>query len=217
MRKTAIQIEAMNLEQVERKLGAFKQKAPKVLKLAVNDTARKARSRLAKEAQKKYAIKGVALNKYMHIKFGSNSNPAATIYVKSKTIPLYKFKRRSGTLGSGRYFNPTLKRYQIGKGGRGAQGQQLKDSSLRAFELDDGGGKRKAFIASMGSGHTGIFQRRAGKKRGDKKEVKELMGSSIPVMIGSEKRVYGVVEPHIKSDLKEAVNRHVSRAIRGEI
>jgi len=214
----SVQIEVMSIEQVERKLGAFKQKAPKVLKLAVNDTARKARSRLAKEAQKKYAIKGVALNKYMHIKFGSNSNPAATVYVKSKTIPLYKFKRRSGTLGNGHYFNPTLKRYQAGKGGRGAQGQQLKDSSLKAFELDDGGGTRKAFIASMPkSGHTGIFQRRAGKKRGDKKEIRELMGSSIPVMIGSEKRVYGVVEPHIKSDLKEAVSRHVSRAIRGEI
>ena len=43
------------------------------------------------------------------------------------------------------------------------------------------------------------------------------MGASIPEMIGNEKRVYGVVEPHIQDDLKEAVNRHVMRALKGEI
>lgn len=35
----AITVDAVNLEQVERKLNGMKQKAPKVLKLAVNDTA----------------------------------------------------------------------------------------------------------------------------------------------------------------------------------
>ncbi len=34
----SITIEAINLSQVERQLGAMKEKAPKVLKLAVNDT-----------------------------------------------------------------------------------------------------------------------------------------------------------------------------------
>lgn len=43
------------------------------------------------------------------------------------------------------------------------------------------------------------------------------MGASIPEMIGDEKRVYGIVEPYIQSDLKDAVNRHVLRALKGEI
>ncbi len=69
----------------------------------------------------------------------------------------------------------------------------------------------------MGSGHKGIFQRNEGKKRGDKKEISEKMGLSIPQMIGSERHVYGIVKPYIQSDLKEAVNRHVMRALKGEI
>lgn len=43
------------------------------------------------------------------------------------------------------------------------------------------------------------------------------MGPSVPEMLGNEKRVYGIVEPYIMSDLKQAVNRHVARALKGEI
>lgn len=212
----SVTITGVGIEQVEKKLGKFREKAPKVLKLAVNDTARKARSRLAQEAQKTYAVKGVALNKMMRISFAKNSDPTAIIHVKGATIPIYKFKYRSGTLGKETYYNPTTYRRQKGKGGRAAMVQQLKNSSLKAEELSDGGKLRKAFVATMGSGHTGVFQRRAGKKRGEKREIRELMGSSVPVMIGNEKRVYGVVEPHIQTDLREAVERHVQRAIRGD-
>lgn len=203
------------LAQVERELGAMKAKAPKALRLAVNDTARKARSRLAKEAQKEYEVKGVGINKAVHIQFATTSSQTAVLRYTGKKIPLYQFKRRSGTLGSERYYNPTLHRIQTGKGGRGASGKLLKNSSFQS----DNGAKLKWFIANMGK-HTGIFQRtgvpRNQGSRGNP-EVKEKMGKSIPEMIGDAKRVYGVVEPHIKSDLKEAVNHHVLRAFRGEI
>lgn len=212
-----ITIECANLEEVQKKLRGMEQKAPKVLKLAVNDTARKAKQRLASEVQKNYAVKGVGLNDKMKIDFASASNPTATIHVKSSPISLYKFKRRGGTLGKGRYYNPTLHRYQTGKGGRAAMVQQLKGSSLKEAQLNDGGKQLKAFIATMSSSHAGVFQRRPGKKRGDRGEIRELMGSSIPVMVGNKKRVYGIVEPHIKSDLETAVNRHVQRALKGEI
>ncbi len=204
------------LAHVERELGSMKQKAPKVLKLAVNDTARKARSRLAREAQKEYEVKGTGINKAVRIQFATAGNQTATLRYTGKKIPLYQFKRRGGTLGPGRYYNPTLHRMQTGKGGTGASGKLLKSSSFQS----DGGAKLKWFIAKMSSGHTGIFQRTGiPRHQGsrDDPEVEEKMGKSIPEMIGDPKRVYGVVEPHIKSDLKEAVSRHVSRALRGEI
>lgn len=203
------------LEQVERELGAMKAKAPKVLKLAVNDTARKARSRLAKEAQKEYEVKGIGINKAVRIQFATTSSQTAVLRYTGKKIPLYQFKRRSGTLGSERYYNPTLHRMQTGKGGRGASGKLLKSSSFQS----DNGAKLKWFVANMGK-HTGIFQRTGVPRHQgsrDNPEVEEKMGASIPEMIGNEKRVYGIVEPYIKSDLKEAVSRHVSRAIRGQI
>ena len=209
----SITIEAINLSQVERQLGAMKEKAPKVLKLAVNDTARKARSRLAKEAQKTYTVKAVGFNRVMNIRRATNGNPVAVIHAKGKKIPMGKFSFRDGTLGEDAYYNPTTHRAQKGKGGESASGKLLKSSKYKATKE----AKLKWFIAKMGSGHKGVFQRNAGMKRGQKGEISEKMGASIPEMLGDEKRVYEIVEPYIQSDLKAAVNRHVSRAIRGEI
>lgn len=209
----SVTIEAVNLEQIERRLGSIKQKAPKVLKLAVNDTARKARSRLAKEAQKTYAVKTAGFNRVMGIKFATNSKPEAVVYAKGKKIPLGKFSVRGGTLGPGRYYNPTLHMYQTGKGGTGASGKILKSSGYKHSKT----ARLKWFVSNMGSGHKGVFQRNAGMRRGQKGEISEKMGLSIPQMIGNEKRVYGIVKPYIQKDLKEAVNRHVLRALKGGI
>lgn len=212
----SISIEPVNIRQVERRLGSMKQKAPKVMKLAVNDTARKARSRLAKEAQKKYAVKTAGFNRVMKIKFASVSNMTAIINARGKKIPLYKFAHRAGTLGGGVYYNPTLHRYQEGKGGISASGKQLKSSGFKSSTT----ARLKWFITTTGK-HTGIFVRNAGVKRHEggsgNPEISEIMGASVPEMIGNEKRVYGIVKPYIQSDLQKAVSRHVTRAFGGEI
>ncbi len=209
----SVTVEAVNLGYVERRLGFMKEKAPKALKLAVNDTARKARSRLAKEAKKAYVVKVAGFNSVMDIKYATASKPTAIIHTKGKKIPLAKFSFRAGTLGEGMYYNITLNRPQIGKGGKGAVGKVLKGARYKSSSEE----KLKWFVAEMKNGHTGIFQRHASKMRGQKGEISEKMGASIPEMIGDEKRVYGIVKPHIQSDLKAAVSRHVSRALRGEI
>ncbi len=206
-------VKAANLSQVERRLGYMKEKAPKVLKMAVNDTAKKARSRLAKEAKKKYVVKVSGFKSVMGIKFATNNNPEAVIHASGKKIPLAKFSYKDGEQGTGKYFNPTLRRYQTGAGGISATGKILKSTRFKASSS----AKLKWFVAKMGSGHIGIFSRNEGMKRGQKGEISEKMGASIPEMIGNEKHVYGIVEPHIQDDLKEAVNRHVMRALRGEI
>lgn len=204
-----VSVEVTGLRQVERRLGAMKQKAPKALKLAINDTARKARSRLAKEAKKTYAVKAVGFNKAMEIKFATNSRQEATIYSRGKKVPLGKYSVRDGTLGPEVYYNPTLHREQVGKGGMGASGKILKSSGFKGSETAE----LKWFVAKMKNGHKGIFQRTSTGSR----EIEEKMGLSIPQMLGSEKHVYGIVKPHIKSDLKEALDRHVLRALKGEI
>lgn len=213
----SVTIEPMNIKQVERRLGAMAQKAPKVMKLAVNDTARKARSRLAKEAQKTYTVKTVGFNRVMGIMYATNSKQEAIVYARGKKIPLGKFSTRSGALGPGKYYNPTLHRRQTGKGGAGASGKLLKSSGYKSSKKAE----LKWFVAKMKNGHKGVFRRNAGIKRhcGSKEnpEISEVMGLSVPQMIGNEKRVYGIVKPYIQSDLKEAVDRHVLRALKGGI
>lgn len=208
-----IHVKAINLDQVERELGGLKKKAPKVLKMAINDTARKARSRLAKEAQKTYAVKAVGFNKVMQLKMATNNHFVAIIRARGEKIPLGKFSHRKGTLGAEFYFNPTLHRYQAGKGGISASAKVLKSSGYKTTESAD----RKWFSAKMKSGHSGIFQRNEGMRRKQKGEISEKMALSIPQMLGSEKHVYGIVEPYIQSDLQDAVNRHLLRAFKGEI
>lgn len=209
----SITIEAAKLSQIKRRLGYMKEKAPKVLKLAVNDTAKKARSRLGKEAKKKYVVKVSGFNKAMGIKLATNNKPEAVIHASGKKIPLAKFSYKEGELGTGEYFNPTLHRYQTGAGGISSTGKILKGTRFKPSSS----ARLKWFVAKMKSGHTGIFVRNEGMKRGQKGEISEKMGASIPEMIGNEKQVYGVVEPHIQNDLQEAVNRYVMRALRGEI
>ncbi len=186
----------------------MKEKAPKAMKFAVNDTARKARSRLWKKAQETYAVKQTGINRDMKIKFATVSTLTAVIRSRGTKIPLYRFAYRKGTLGSGVYYNPTLHRRQRGKGGISAAGKKLKSSSFKPATT----AKLKWFVASMGSGHVGLFKRKSEEGR----EISEIMGASVPEMIGDERRVYGIVEPHIESDLREAVNRHVARALRGD-
>ena len=212
-----VEVSSTNIEQIEKRLRAMREKAPRVLKLAVNDTARKARSRLAKEAKKKYLVKVSGINHDAKITFATNSNHVATIRYQGRKIPLYKFSHRAGSLGTEKYYNPTLHTWQVGKGGIGAVGKRLKGTRWESGEH----GKLKWFIVKMSSGHTGIFQRNEGVKRGEgskkKPEIKQIMGASIPEMIGDEKRVYGIVEPHIQSDLEKAVERHIMRALKGQM
>ncbi len=209
----SVVVKAANLSQVERRLGYMKEKAPKVLKMAVNDTAKKARSRLAKEAKKKYVVKVSGFNRVMCIKLATNNKPEAVIHASGKKIPLIKFSYKEGGLGTGEYYNPTLHRRQTGAGGISATGKILKGTRFKSSSS----AKLKWFVAKMKNGHEGIFSRNEGMRRGQKGEISEKMGASIPEMIGNEKRVYGVVEPHIQNDLKEALKKHVMRALKGEI
>ena len=53
-----------------------------------------------------------------------------------------------------------------------ASGHVLKDTSPYSFE--------KAFVARMGSGHVGIFERDGGDS------ISEIMGGSVPGMLGRD-------------------------------
>ena len=56
------------------------------------------------------------------------------------------------------------------------------------------------------SGHVAVAQRRGS----ERKPIKAFSANSIPVMLGNEKRVYGVVKPHIKENLKRNVQAQVT-------
>jgi len=202
-----IEIEVLNVREVERQLFGMREKVPSTIRMAVNETARKARQRLAKKAQETYTIKSGGFNKAMRIKNANNATLTAEIKARGEKIPAGKFSTRAGTLGPETYYNPVTHRQQVGKGGRSASVRLLRSGTFKSRDAD-----RKWFKTKFGSGHMGIFHR-AGRER---LPLKETFGLSIPQMIGSEKQVYGIVEPFIQDDLQAALDRHIARAIRGD-
>lgn len=193
------------LAQVERKLGRMKSEAPKVLKNAINQTAKQARKDLATEAQKTYTVKAGGFNKAMKLKGATTSRLEATIKATGEPLP--------------------LKSFRISKAGGQIRAQVLKSGGLKPLERNG----IKAFVNNVAKkdqerkkdtekGRKGskVTHIAVAQRLGDKRlKIKTLWSNSIPVMIGNEKRVYGTVKPHIKDNLKKNVNAQVRKVLGG--
>lgn len=173
---------------VEKKLGDLKSKTPKVLAKSINDTAAWARREMAKEAQKKYTVNtSKGFNKSMLIRKANYSNLEAVIESKGKPIELIK--------------------YRYSKGKKMTKARVLQRGGLKSLEKNG----IKAFVIKFANGHASIAQR-IGKSR---LPIKILYSNSIPIMLGNEKRVYGIVEPKINEYLQKQIDRHIEKVLGG--
>lgn len=91
----------------------------------------------------------------------------------------------------------TLPRFKTSAPASGAKAQIVKAGKLKKLKK----GNIKAW-----KGPNGLIMQRKGKER---YPLKVLRSNSVPVMLGSEKRVYGVVKPKIESDLKKNIERQI--------
>lgn len=187
-------------------LGDLKSQRFKVLKNAVNATAKQAQAALVDKAQAEYAAKKGPLKRAATIKKGTDSKPEATITVKGATLELREFKTSAPKSG--------------------AKAKILNSSTLKLIQSQRGS-KAKAFLATFESGHTAIVQRqdgetyrRYGAKRQEKygrhidmTRVKKLLSISFPKMVGSS-AVLGALAPDIYDTLLENVNKEIRRVMR---
>jgi hypothetical protein len=184
------EFDEITVANIEKRLGRMKSQAPTVLKRALNDTARQARKDLANKAQETYAVKAGGLAKYVRIKNASNGDLVAILRINGGPLPLAQ-----------KYFSV--------QGGKGPRGSALKTTVVRGNTHTWGPG---AFQNVLGaSGHKGSAVRH----QPSRLPIETKFTLSIPQMFGSEKRVYGVVEPHIQSNLKNNVERHIGVILGG--
>lgn len=176
-----------SLHSIEKRLGNLSYKAPKVLCKAINDTATWARRELAREAKKTYTVKMGGFNRSMKIRKANYSSLEATIESEGAPIELKQYKYSAGV--------KTTKAQVITSGGL----KELNKSGI------------KAFVANFASGHASIAQRQGPERL----PIKVLFSNSIPVMLGNEKRVYGIVEPEIQKKLSEQVEKHIKKVLEG--
>ena len=184
------EFDEITVANIEKRLGRMKSQAPTVLRRALNDTARQARKDLASKAQETYAVKAGGLAKYVRIKSASNGDLVAILRINGGPLPLAQ-----------KYFSV--------QGGKGPRGSALKTTVLRGHTHTWGPG---AFSNVLGaSGHKGTAVRHQPARL----PIETKFTLSIPQMFGSERRVYGVVEPHIQDNLKNNVERQIGVILGG--
>lgn len=193
-----------SVEEMEKIREALRRIAPdqqtKILRKAQRETAKQARERLAERAKESYTVKNVGFKKEMAIRQrGGSSAPAAIIYSSGHPLPLIQFKtsRRAG-----------VAKAQVVKSGHL---KTLRRSFINNIAEKDSVRRRDTAKGKKGSliKHFGVAERQ-GKAR---LHIEEKYSNSVPVMLGSGKHVYGIVEPLIGSDLQKNLERFVSQAL----
>ena len=203
-----IEYDGALVDAVGHALGDLKSQRFKVLKNAVNATAKQAQADLVAKAQAEYAVKKGPLKKSAsEIKpKATESKPEATINVKGTTLELREFKTSAPKSG--------------------AKAKILNSSTLKLIQSQKGG-RAKAFLATFESGHTAIVQRQEGetyRRDGAKRQakygrhidmtrLKKLLSISFPKMVGGS-AVLGELGPSIYDTLLENVNKEIRRVMR---
>lgn len=184
-----VEVDEAMLRAIELKLGNLKSKAPRVLKNALNATARDAKKDLAAKAQQRYTIKTTKFKKQIKQKNATASKLEAVLNVSGKPNQLESFQYRKNTK----------------KLGSKAHGRT--DTSLKELISSMGG---RAFVVKFSSGHTAIAQRQGAARL----PLKGFYGPSDPVMVGNDE-VYGKIEPDIQKMLLKEINTQIRKILGG--
>lgn len=187
---------------IERRLGRLKSEAPKILKNAINTTAKQARQDLASEAQKTYPVKVGGFNKAMRIKNASVSNLEATISATGEHIAMKKFSVYGGK--NGRNLSVLINKNN---------GRKSFNSNAFVNNIARKGQTRKKATSKGTAGSAVTHLAAALRMTSSRLPIKELYSVSVPQMIGNERDVYGVVEPNIMDNLHANIDKEVRKVM----
>lgn len=200
-----VDVECPDLAGVQKRLKNAKGKAPSALSNAINRAAQNVKSNMAKLAAARYLVKQKDVKPTItQTKSSKDTLSAEVVSHAQSKIDLYKFKT-----------NPSKPKPKSPPDFY--KSQVLKDSGLK--ELSGSQDRSKAFVAQMASGHVGVFERqldarrsspRAGRKTDQ--PIVELMGLSIPSMIGQKDNVEKIRQEGEKT-LKDRLDHEINRAL----
>lgn len=193
-------IEVPNIDEIEKRLGQFKAKAPQALYRAINNAVDKAFTEDKKAASEKYNVAQKNVAPTLRKAKASKANLKGAVISTGERIPLYDFKHKDGDP-----ISVAVKK-----------GNSMKPLS----------GDPKAFIATMKNGHIGIFERKGTLQKGRKtrrpgvqrtvnkhnERIKQLHSLSVPQMLKDEKMMKQV-EKAAMNRLHERLEHHIDRIL----
>lgn len=159
----------------------------RILKTAMTATARQARKQLIKDNKQRYALKkSGTFSRESKVIAAKTSKLEATVLASGPKHKLYEFTSRQNTARLA------------------ARAKVLKEAPLKALEVDN----RKAFVATMESGHQGIFQR----KTKGRNPIVELVSPTAADMFGRVARkpevadlVYDMLAKEVEKRIEKAL------------
>ncbi|MBE6003739.1 MAG: hypothetical protein E7232_06585 [Lachnospiraceae bacterium] len=187
-----------------------------VFKKAVNETAKYARRELSKKAKRVYASpQSDGIYERAIIKKATVGDLGAEVdFGNQARVPsILKFRAEPESTPTV-FTSQDVRVRRIGNGYR-YLGKQ-KSYNVRSSQWRSGGmtAYRGAFIATMGSGRTGMFIRTGQKTASGKDKLRQILGSTDRAMVRNEK-VYPEVAPKISERLNEQVQKALAKALGG--
>lgn len=156
----------------------------RVLSAAVNRAARDARVTLRRSVQDVVSLRAKDVNAVLSVHRASRRDLQAVIAVASKPIPLIRYGARETS--------------------RGVTVRVKKGGGRKVVRVDD----RGAFLATVGSGHRGVFVRRSKQRL----PIRELFGPSVAQVVKDASLEARLQEAAAETFLRE-VERGVTRAL----
>lgn len=183
------ELDEITVRDIELRLGVLRAKAPTALKNAINMTAKDARTGLWAKANATYTIKKGGFNKDMKLTPANVGNLEAVLLTRGAPIEMIKFRvtDRKGT-----------PRVEILRG-------QVKSMGDRSFVNN---------VAKKGT-HTHVAVAKYVGGKDSRLKIQKKFSVSSPIMIGNERRVYGIVEPNIIKNLQSNVDKQVNKILGG--
>ena len=219
-----IEINKSDITAIKRELGLFQNKAPTVLSRVINRTVDNIKTNMKRQAAQRYNITqknvGATLN-------DNKANPKELSgYVESKgaKIPLIKFKVSPNRIMHYKSGRPSPNFYSVAV---------IKSGVKKPLDKNP-----KAFIAIMKNGHKGVYKRtgrwdsernfertREAKRSKNEKAhskhneiIQELVGLSVPQMIGSEAIINSImmeagstIEKRIDAEINYILSKGASK------
>lgn len=180
----------------------------KAVKSAMPRAVSALRSKTSEKIREKYAISAANIRTQQNTKvsYTYQNGVTAAVTFGGQKIPLYRYDGaapKQPTVDINKLVNARIRGNWVSvHPGVAASGHQLLDTAPTTFN--------NAFVARMKSGHVGIFERTGGVTADGSDEIKELMGSSVPQMLGSkeiEERLAEVAKEKFEERMEHEINR----------
>lgn len=178
----------------------------KAVRGAMSRSVSHLRAANVKAIRDRYAIAAanVRANENVTVRYTYQNGVQATVNFAGQKIPLFRFDGASPKTpawdGASLVQAIVSGRWRTVHPGLPASGHVLKSTSPRRFQ--------SAFVATMKTGHTGIFQRTGGVTSSGGDELDEFYGPSIPQMLGSE-----AVEERLAKETMEQFDQRLEHEV----